>query len=449
MAISERLDPLRRDLAPAASPAPRPVAAAGPRPDQRRGWRRLAHAPLGAWHAIARRRWLMWTLGSIVVLLVAARIAAPFALRWYIDRTINAMPGYQGGVGDVTIHLWKGAYQVDDIMISQIGSPDLAPFLTCGEMDLAVQWAALMKGAVVGVIVLRHPVVNFAAAKNPQNQQTGGAKKPDPDQGATAPPDVSWQDQVKKMMPIAVNHIDVIDGKVRFQDVEKHVDIDIGRLEATVTNLTNSDKISAENSMVATVKAKGDTIGAGHFTISGDIDPFAANPTFAIKASLEHLNLPAINDFTKAYAKVTVERGTFDLYADITAKDGALSGYVKPMFTGLDVLNFKEDIKHETALKAFWEGIVGATGKILQNQPKDRLATEIPITGRVDQPGTNLMGVVAGVLKNAFVRALMPGFKDKGGPASVDAPKDPAKQQAHDQAERKLESNQSKAAQTK
>ncbi len=59
--------------------------------------------------------------------------------------------------------------------------------------------------------------------------------------------------------------------------------------------------------MVATVKAKGDTVGAGHLTISGDIDPFADSPTFAIKLALEHLNLPAINDFTKAYAKVTVE----------------------------------------------------------------------------------------------------------------------------------------------
>jgi hypothetical protein len=104
-----------------------------------------------------------------------------------------------------------------------------------------------------------------------------------------------------------------------------------------VTTLTNSERLSAEHSQIAALKAAGDTIGDGRLTLSGDIDPFAAQPTFSLRLSLEHLDLPAINELTKAYADVDIERGRFDLYAEMRALDGELSGYVKPLFTGLDV----------------------------------------------------------------------------------------------------------------
>nr|MBA3709653.1 DUF748 domain-containing protein [Planctomycetota bacterium] len=187
----------------------------------------------------------------------------------------------------------------------------------------------------------------------------------------------------------------------------------------------------------------GETVGGGRLSLEGDVDPFAKDPTFTLRLALEHVDLPTINELTKAYANVDIERGTLDLYADLAAHDGNISGYVKPIFHSLDVLSFKNDMEKGKALHVFWEAIVGATGKIMQNHSKDQLATEIPVSGKIDSPDTHLTVVIGGVLKNAFVRALMPGFhSDKAShQPDLKPPEDAAKQQERAHAEGEVEKN--------
>ncbi|MBA3710171.1 MAG: hypothetical protein H0W83_15275, partial [Planctomycetes bacterium] len=197
-------------------------------------------------------------------MLVAARLAAPSVVHWYIDRSINAMPGYQGGVGDVSLHLWRGAYSIDNLVISRVGSGNLDPFLTCASLDLSIGWRNLMHGAITGSVRFDHPVVNFADGKKPENKQTGGDK---PSPGAQKPSDgqepakdeVSWQEQVQKLVPFDIDHVDLVGAKVRFQNIEKHVDVHIGKLDGVITNLTNAKKLSSSNSLVSTISAKGET----------------------------------------------------------------------------------------------------------------------------------------------------------------------------------------------
>ena len=55
-----------------------------------------------------KRRWFKrggWTLLVILVLLVCARLAMPWAVRSYVNRTIDQSPLYDGKIGDVDIHL--------------------------------------------------------------------------------------------------------------------------------------------------------------------------------------------------------------------------------------------------------------------------------------------------------------------------------------------------------
>jgi hypothetical protein len=394
MPASERLQPFHELVPRRETPSTRPKRA-----HARRGW-----------------RWLWWSLAAFALLLIAARIAAPYAIRWKANQEINGTPGYEGGVGDVGVHLWRGAYSVERIMIVQRGAHELDPFLDVARVDVTVKWKALLHGAIIGSLTVYRPVVSYAEGKAPEHRQTGGIPgNPQGQQhgrgGREQPP--SWQERIQKLAPFAIDEIIIIDGRLRFQNVEKGVDLHVGSLQAVLTNLTNSQRVSAEHSEVATLKADGETIGGGHLALTGDIDPFAAQPTFSLKLALERVDLPALNPLTRAYADVDIERGRFDLYAEIRSDQGRLDGYVKPMFTGLDVFRFKTDMK-KGAKKAFMNAVVGATGKALQNQPHDRFATEIPVEGRIDQPGTSVMAAIAGVLRNAFVRALMPGFRHGG-----------------------------------
>lgn len=430
MAASDRIHPLspfaggepRRD-----EPAP---AAESASPHRRRAWpRRLA-----------------WTAVVLLALLVGAYLAAPTAARWYINRSINSTPDYQGQVGTVRLDLLRGAYQVDEVVVSRVGAASSDPFFTCARIDLALAWKQLLRGNVVARATFLNPVVSVAQvpADEQRRHDEGQAPAPEgqPPKGSEpGKPDTPWQTKLEEMFPFSIDEVRVIDGRLIYQDPAKHLDLSLGELQAVVTNLTNSEGLSGAGNRVATLKAEGVTVGGGKLRLSGDIDPFAEKPTFVLRASLEGLDLTAINELLKAYAKVDVERGTFSCYLDATADAGQLDGYMKPLFADLDVFKWGSDVKGE-GLSGVWEAVVAGGAKVLQNQPKDRIASEIPLKGRIDAPGTGVVDAIVSLLKNAFIEALAPGFKGLEqaitgtGGASPDAP---AKSGSHAQAQSKLE----------
>ena len=66
----------------------------------------------------------------------------------------------------------------------------------------------------------------------------------------------------------------------------------------------------------------------------------------------------------------------------------------------------------------------------MKNQPRDQVATVIPLKGDASKPGTNVLEVVGHVLHNAFIRAYLPRLQGVAedieglefGPASVTDP---------------------------
>ena len=66
---------------------------------------------------MARRHRLVIALLASVLLLVAARIALPYLVEDYANKRLAALDSYDGHVGDIDIHLWRGAYSIDGIEI--------------------------------------------------------------------------------------------------------------------------------------------------------------------------------------------------------------------------------------------------------------------------------------------------------------------------------------------
>src|SRR5690606_37591710 len=64
------------------------------------------------------RRMLEWTIGILVVL-IACRVALPYGVEWYVNKKLDESPDYEGHVGDVDIHLYRGAYSIDDVSITK------------------------------------------------------------------------------------------------------------------------------------------------------------------------------------------------------------------------------------------------------------------------------------------------------------------------------------------
>jgi uncharacterized protein YhdP len=339
----------------------------------------------------------------LVVLLIVVRAFMPLVVKNYVNRVLARGDGYTGHVNDVDLNLIRGAYEIEGVHILKTDSKIPVPFFTAERIDLSIYWRQIFKGALVGEVEVVEPQVNFVDGKGAAQSQNGEGK--------------SWTKTVRELFPIRIDRFTVRNGRIRFRnfDSKPAIDLAILDLQATAENLTNSEKIS--KTLAATIRAHAHGTKTGRIELDLKLDPYASMPTFDLNSKFSDIRLPELNPFLKEYASLDVVSGSLDIVAEVFAKKGALKGYVKPLFRNLDILSWKQDVKKQkdNLLEIFWEGIVGGVGEILENQPKDQFATKIPIKGRVDDPKTDVLTVLAGVLKNAFVRALIPRYDNTVG----------------------------------
>jgi len=94
----------------------------------------------------------------IVVLIILAilifRLALPGMVKNYVNKKLNELPGYTGHVDDIDIHLLRGAYVIQGLLLKKKTDPEKYPFLTIKQADLALEWGAIFKGRLTGVVQL-------------------------------------------------------------------------------------------------------------------------------------------------------------------------------------------------------------------------------------------------------------------------------------------------------
>jgi hypothetical protein len=87
-----------------------------------------------------------------------------------------------------------------------------------------------------------------------------------------------------------------------------------------------------------------------------------------------------------------------------------LRGYVKPLLKDVDVYDPAQDRKKNVVRRAY-EAVVGALSTVLENQPRDEVATRIDISGRIDDPQVSAVEAAVRLVQNAFFKAILPGFE--------------------------------------
>ena len=337
-----------------------------------------------------KRRLVVIVLASIVTVLVAARVALPDIVERYANRRLAALKAYDGHVGDIDIHLWRGAYSIDDIVIVKTGAKRPVPFFQARRVDLSVEWRSLLKGRVVAEAHFNNPEVNLVQGHSKDDSQLGQ--------------DENWKARLEELFPFRFNTIEATNGTVRFLAPGIHTKdaITARHVNGSISNLTNVLESGKEAFADFRVTAK--VLDDAPATVAGSADPFAAQPTFDVNLEVKKVELPQVNPWLREYIKADAEAGKFELYMELAAADGKFKGYAKPILQDVDI--YRSGEPEQSALKRVWEGFLDFAANVFENQDADQVAARIPFTGTIKHPETSLFATIASVLRNAFVSAF-------------------------------------------
>lgn len=344
----------------------------------------------------------------VLAVLIVVRIILPYVVLHYANKTLANMNGYYGHIEDIDLAIIRGAYKIDSIYLNKVDTVTnkQTHFFSAQEIDLSVEWKALFHGSIVGELVFEKPMLRFSKDKvEPKDLRNDST---------------DFRKLLDDFMPLSINRFEINHGKIQYIDQFSSPKVDVNMTDVNVLALNLKNSYDSTALLPATIKADAD-IYEGTLNFNLKLNPLAEKPTFDMNAELKETNLVLLNDFFKAYANIDVNKGTFGMYTEVAAKQGAFTGYVKPIVKGLDV--YGPEDKKDNIFRKLWEALAGGAGEVLENQPKDQFATKIPFEGRLDDPKANIWVTIANVLQNAFINALQPSIDNEINIGSVDKKK--------------------------
>ena len=205
---------------------------------------------------------------------------------------------------------------------------------------------------------------------------------------------------------LRARRMDLVDSRVGFFNKRTtphyRAFIDVARLQ--LENFTNQ---RTEGQMTATLDgrfmASGPTKATAHFR------PEIDGPDFDIRLAIENTDLRTMNDMLRAHGKFDVVAGVFSFYSELAVKNAQIRGWVKPLFKDVQAYDPAQD-RDKSTMKKLYEKVITGVAKVMKNVPRKEVATQIDISGRLDNPQTSTVQAIIKLIQNAFIKAILPGF---------------------------------------
>ena len=185
-------------------------------------------------------------------------------------------------------------------------------------------------------------------------------------------------------------------------------------LDHADVHLQNFSNQLTEGTAVA--KVTGRFMGSGRTVVGANFRPETKGPDFALAASIENTDMRALNPLLRAYGKLDVVQGFFSVYTEMQVRNRAVRGYVKPLLRELDVYDAKQD-QEKNIFQKLYEAVVGGVSDLLENTPRDEVATKADMAGPLEDPQASTWQVLVKLIQNAFFKAILPGFEREIGRA--------------------------------
>jgi hypothetical protein len=160
----------------------------------------------------------------------------------------------------------------------------------------------------------------------------------------------------------------------------------------------------------AQARLSGKFMGSGSTTASANFRPEQAGPDLDLYLKIDDTQLTSMNELLRAYGNFDVSAGAFSLVTELHIKNEEISGYIKPFFKDMKVYDKRKD-QDKSAFHKLYEMLVGGVAKLLENRPREEVATKADISGLVQNPKTSTWQIIIELIKNAFFKAILPSFE--------------------------------------
>ena len=347
---------------------------------------------------------------SVILVLVIIRLALPFVAKNYINKELNNIEGYHGSINDLSMSLYKGAFNIGELVIYEEASenPEI-PFIRLPHLDFSIDWRALMSGTVASEIHMDSLDVNLVVLKDEEKDKE---------------PRENFAKQLQEMNPMKINKLEITNATIAYVDptVEPQVDVYFDNFNLYGENLSNVE--NEEEVLPGYVKINSNAMGEGRMDMEMHVNILKEIPDFDLNLAFEDINLVKFNNFMEAYANLELKSGTLSVFSESVVNNGEITGYVKPVIEDFDVAQGGED---KNLPQRVYEAVVDFVAGVVENPKEEHIASRVEISGNVEDMQTNPWQAVFTTLRNAFIEAYSKEIENAISFGSVSQGRDASK----------------------
>jgi len=332
-------------------------------------------------------------------MLLFARRTLLACAKSFLTRKLNESPNFEGSFEEIDFRLFQGRAALRGVRIAALSQGRRVVKVYCREVSIHLQWRELLHGTLGG-----------RGRIHKQNVEIFADRESDRDGKSQTDALLALCRQTQRFMPFLLRSLEVSDGCIEYlsQFTSPPFKLTLDKILLSATNLSNIASITP-----AHVFVEGRMTGNGRFWMQLTLPSPSDALTFDLQAGLNRVNLVDLNDVLRAYAKFDLKRGNCSIYAEFNVEQGRYQGFVQPHFQDLDIFAWQKD-HGKGFLQICRQAAIAFLAMLFKNRPRDELALKIPISGTFDDPDVDTWSAVGSLLRNMFVRSLLPHSEDIG-----------------------------------
>ena len=300
----------------------------------------------------------------LVLLLVAVDVFADGPLRRHIEQEMNArLEGYHVDLSSVDFSPWNLSLELRGLAVVQEAHPEPA-VAAFPRIAFSVQWLGLLRGHVVGDVLLEAPALHIDLEKLREERHD-----------EIELDERGWQDALLAAYPLKVNRLDVERGALTYTHGEGSHPLEIDQIEMVARNIRNIR--SDEEVYPSPVSAIGRVFEHGRVELVGNAD-FLEKPHAGLRTRLRLENVPLerldpvgrdlrlviSGGRLSAEGELEVSPDKRDVLLETVRIDGLHADYVFDPVETEQALELAKQIERDPAISYRIETLLAADGEL-------------------------------------------------------------------------------------